>query len=61
MGKAGGLEELRIDGLSFKGDTALVRLGGVYAGVWSSDDLSIIRIDGAWRSVHKTFYPKPEG
>ena len=51
--------EWRIDGLSFEGDTAMVRLGGQYAGVWYSDDLSILRIDDAWRIVHKTFYPHP--
>ena len=49
----------RIDGLSFEGDTALVRLGGQFAGVWYSDDLSMVRIDDAWRIVHKTFYPHP--
>jgi hypothetical protein len=52
--------EWRIDGLSLQGDTALVRLGGQYAGVWYSDDLSMVRIDGAWRIVHKTFYPHPD-
>jgi hypothetical protein len=51
--------EWRIDGLSFEGDTALVRLGGQFAGVWYSDDLSLLRIDDAWRIVHKTFYPHP--
>jgi hypothetical protein len=54
-----GPHEWRIDGLSFEGDTALVRLGGQYAGVWYSDDLSLLRIDDAWRIVHKTFYPHP--
>lgn len=54
-----GPHEWRIDGLSFEGDTALVRLGSQYAGVWYSDDLSMLRIDGAWRIVHKTFYPHP--
>jgi ketosteroid isomerase-like protein len=49
----------RIEGLSFEGDTALVRLVSQYAGVWYSDDLSILRIDDAWRIVHKTFYPHP--
>jgi hypothetical protein len=49
----------QIDGLSFEGDTALVRLGGRYAGVWYSDDLSMVRTDGDWRIVHKTFYPHP--
>ena len=51
--------EWRIDGLSFEGDTALVRVGSQYASVWYSDDLSMLRIDGAWRIVHKTFYPHP--
>ena len=54
-----GPHEWRIVGLSFEGDTALVRLGGQYAGVWYSDDLSMLWIDGAWRIVHKTFYPHP--
>jgi hypothetical protein len=54
-----GLYEWRIEGLSFEGDTALVRLGGQFAGVWYSDDLSLVWIDGAWRIVHKTFYPHP--
>jgi putative lumazine-binding protein len=51
--------EWRIEGLSFEGDTALVRLGGQFAGVWYSDDLSLLRIDDAWRIVHKTFYARP--
>ena len=54
-----GPHEWRIEGLSFEGDTALVRLGNRYAGVWYSDDLSMLRIDDAWRIVHKTFYPHP--
>ena len=53
--------EWRIERLSFEGDTALVRLGGQFAGVWYSDDLSLVLIDDAWRIVHKTFYPHPEG
>jgi hypothetical protein len=50
-----GPHEWRIDGLSFEGDTALVRLVSQYAGVWYSDDLSMLRIGDAWRIVHKTF------
>ena len=49
----------RIEGLSFEGDTALVRLGGQYAAVWYSDDLSLLRIDDEWRIVHKTYYEHP--
>jgi hypothetical protein len=55
-----GPHEWRIDGLSIEGDTALVRFGGQFAGVWYSDDLSMVRIDDAWRIVHKTFYAHPE-
>ena len=51
--------EWRIDSISFEGDTALVRVGSQYSGVWYSDDLSMLQIDGAWRIVHKTFYPHP--
>ncbi len=49
----------RIESISFVGDTALVRFVSQYAGVWYSDDLSLLKIDGAWRIVHKTFYPQP--
>ncbi len=58
-GDAAGAYEWRIDGLSLQGDTALVRLGGQFAGEWYSDDLSMLRIDGAWRIVHKTWYVHP--
>jgi hypothetical protein len=54
-----GTHEWRIEALSFEGDTALVRFVSQYAGVWYSDDLSMLRIDDAWRIVHKTFYPHP--
>ena len=53
--------EWRIDGLSFQGDTALVRIGNQFAGDWYSDDLSMLRIDGVWRIVHKTWYVHPAG
>lgn len=52
--------EWRVDGVSLEGDTALVRLGNRYGGVWYTDDLSMVRIDGSWRIVHKTFYPHQE-
>jgi hypothetical protein len=54
-----GPHEWRIESLTFEGDLALVRLGGQFAGVWYTDDLSILRIDDAWRIVHKTFYAHP--
>jgi hypothetical protein len=54
-----GRHDWRIEDLSFRGDTALVKLGGQFAGVWYTDDLSMLQIDDAWRIVHKTFYPHP--
>src|SRR5437870_2075192 len=54
-----GPNDWRIESLSFEGDTALVRLGGQSAGVWYSDDLSLLRIEDAWRIVHKTYYAHP--
>jgi len=56
-----GASEWRIDGVSFQGDTALVRLGDQFAGDWYTNDLSMLRIDGAWRIVHKTWYVHPTG
>jgi hypothetical protein len=54
-----GPHEWRIEALLFEGDTAMVRLGGQFAGVWYTDDLSMLRMDDAWRIVHKTFYAHP--
>jgi len=52
---AAGLSPWRLDGLLVEGDKALIRLGTQYAGEWYSDDLSMLRIDGSWRIVHKTW------
>jgi hypothetical protein len=52
-----GSQDWRVEGQWFVGDIALVRLGGWFAGVWYTDDLSLLRIDETWRIVHKTFYP----
>ena len=46
----------RIDGMSFEGDTAHVRLRAQHAGVYYSDDLSLVKDDDTWRIVHKTYY-----
>jgi hypothetical protein len=51
--------EWRLDRLSFEGDTAPVTLGCDFAGTWCSDDLSMLKVDGQWRIVHKTFYAHP--
>jgi len=60
-GAAVGPSLWRLDGLSVEGDTALIRLGAQYAGEWYSDDVSMLRIDGVWRIVHKTWYVHPAG
>lgn len=55
-GAAFGPSQWRLDGLLVEGDKALIRLGTQYAGEWYSDDLSMLRIDGSWRIVHKTWF-----
>ena len=49
----------QLEDLSIVGDTAAIRLGDQFAGEWFSDDLSLLRIDGTWRIVHKTWYVHP--
>lgn len=56
-----GPPDSRVERLSLIGDTALVTLGGQYTGVWYSDDLSLVLVEGEWRIVHKTFYTNPGG
>jgi len=58
-GTAVGPSAWRLDGLSVQGDTALIRLESQYAGERYSDDLSMLRIDGSWRIVHKTWFVHP--
>ncbi|HMB74909.1 MAG TPA: nuclear transport factor 2 family protein [Kiloniellaceae bacterium] len=51
--------DCRVDGLVLVGDTAVVTLGGYCYGTWFTDHLSLVKIDGAWRIVAKTFYAQP--
>ena len=51
--------DLRITGMSFEGDTALVRIRDQFGGSYFSDDLSLVKNDGTWRIVHKTYYAHP--
>ncbi len=53
--------EYRVDGLVSVGDTAVITVGGYCYGTWFTDHLSMIRIDGNWRIVAKTFYAHPVG
>jgi hypothetical protein len=51
--------DLRITGMQFEGDTALVVVRNQFGGTYFSDDLSLVNDDGAWRIVHKTYYAHP--
>jgi Putative lumazine-binding len=51
----------RVERLAFAGDTALVTVGDEFDGAWFSDDLSLLKVGGRWRIVHKTFYAHPAG
>jgi hypothetical protein len=54
-----GRHDLRIDSVSLAGDTALVRLDAQHGGVDYTDHLTLVRSEGAWRIVHKTYYANP--
>lgn len=49
----------RIEAVSILGDTAEIKFGNEFAGEWYTDDLSLLRVDGRWCIVHKTWYLHP--
>ena len=51
--------EYRIDNVNLVGDTAVITVGGYSYGIWITDNLSFVKIDGKWRIVAKTFYAEP--
>lgn len=51
-----GREECTIRRAEVIGDTALAVVGGRYAGLWFEDQLAMVRIEGTWRVVAKTFH-----
>ena len=51
--------DLRITGMSFEGNTALVRDAAQFGGIYFSDDLSLVKDDGTWRIVNKTYFAHP--
>ena len=53
--------EYRVEGLALVGDAAVITVGGHCYGSWFTDHLSLIRIDGIWRIVAKTFFAHPPG
>lgn len=54
-----GKEESRIERVDIHGDTALAVVGGRYAQLWFEDQLAMVKVDGTWRVVAKTFWVKP--
>lgn len=52
--------ETRLDGLTLLGDTANVTFSGYSYGAWITDHLSMLKIDGRWRIVAKTYYAHTE-
>lgn len=45
-----------IDWIDVTGDTAVVKLRLLYPGVTFTDYMSLLKIDGEWKIVNKTFY-----
>ena len=54
-----GKEECRIEQVDIIGDTALAVVGGRFAKLWFEDQLAMVKVDGTWRIVAKTFWVKP--
>ena len=52
--------DYRVDGLVLVGDTAVIAVGGYCYGAWYTDHLSMVKVDGAWRIVAKTYYRHPK-
>ena len=51
--------DYRVDGLTLLGDTAVLTLGGYSYACWITDHLSLLKIDGNWQIVAKTFFAHP--
>ena len=53
--------EYRLEGLELVGDTAVVTVGGYSYGRWFTDHLTMLKINGRWVIMNKTFFCHPEG
>jgi Putative lumazine-binding len=51
----------RIDSIDITGDAAFVKLTLDYPGVVFTDYMSMLKIDGQWKIVNKTFHAKRGG
>ena len=60
--KAGdGPFDYKVENLVIVDDTAVVSVGGYSYGRWFTDHLSMVKIEGRWQIVCKTFRCFPEG
>ena len=51
--------DYRVEGVVLEGDTAVVTVGNYCYARWFTDHLSMLKIDGSWKIVAKTFYVHP--
>ena len=51
--------DYRVEGVVLEGDTAVVTVGNYCYARWFTDHLSMLKIDGRWQIVAKTFYVHP--
>ncbi len=58
--KEGDSFEARIETSEITGDCALVKVVNQVLGVWFTDYLSLLNIDGKWQIVNKTYYAHPD-
>lgn len=50
-----GVETCTVESLRLDGDLASVAIRGRYAGLWFLDHLAMVKVDGIWVVVAKTF------
>lgn len=53
--------DYRLERLEMVGDTAVVTVGGYSYGRWFTDHLTMLKIEGRWLIMNKTFFCHPEG
>lgn len=54
-----GPERCQVESLRIDGDIAFVAVGGQYAQLWLVDHLLLVKVDGRWKIVAKTFHVTP--
>jgi hypothetical protein len=52
--------DMRIVSVDMTGNEAVAKVEDLYSGFRFTDYLSLLRIDGTWFIIHKTFYHEPK-